>query len=335
VSYVPRVSLILVTYDSSPLLPAFFDALASTRYPDYEVVVVDNASRDGTLAYLADEQPTARVIANTTNCGFGSACNQGARIASGDVFVFLNPDVLVTRDWLSILVRRLSEQPDIGIICPTTLYPGEAPGTVASSVEEVAAVPGCAMMMPRRVWEALGGFDEAIFLYWEDTELCWRAWLLGWRVAADLEAHVYHERGGSTRGRRWDVELTRNGLYTYLKLMRWRRVVPFVMLLAVKTVAKAVLHRDRHMLSAWISNMRRLGPTLRARAAFRARITGDAGMLEQRIRTQARRLRREREQRRRGVPWRLRFGTARRHVGRIGVVVRRLYDRGEEDRSRP
>ena len=141
--------------------------------------------------------------------------------------MFLNPDVFVTPDWLAILVRRVAEYPDAAIICPTTLYPDQPVPIATTAVEESAAVPGCAMLMPRAAWQELGGFDERIFLYWEDTELCWRAWLLGRRVLADLEALVYHERGGSGGGgRRWDAEQIKNGLYTYLKLMRWRRAHP-------------------------------------------------------------------------------------------------------------
>lgn len=264
----PLVSLILVTYNSADLLPAFFAALERTAYTRYEVLVVDNASRDGTVRYLAAAQPELPLLVNRENVGFGRACNQGARAAAGDLLVFLNPDVVVTPDWLQILLRHLTERPDAGIICPTTLYPDQAPPHATAPVEEVASVPGCAMMVARHAWEQLGGFDERIFMYWEDTELCWRSWLLGLPVLADLEAYVYHERGGSTGGQRWDHELIKNSLLTYLKLMRWRRVLPFAAGLAARTAAKLVLHRDPRLLAAWTWNLRCLRTTLRARWAI-------------------------------------------------------------------
>jgi N-acetylglucosaminyl-diphospho-decaprenol L-rhamnosyltransferase len=263
----PLVSLIVVTYDSAALLPAFFMALATTIYAPYEVLVVDNASQDGTPALVAERYPQARLLANSQNLGFGRACNQGARAARGDLLVFLNPDVIVTPGWLTILARRAAEYPDAAIICPTTLYPGQPPPYAATAVEELAAVPGCAMLMPRAAWEELGGFDEQIFLYWEDTELCWRAWLLGRRVLADLEALVYHERGGSGGGARWDAERIKNSLYTYLKLMRWRRAILFAALLAAKTLAKMVLRRQTGLLDGWRWNITHLGQTLAARRA--------------------------------------------------------------------
>jgi len=267
----PLVSLILVTYNSADLLPAFFAALERTAYAPYEVLVVDNASTDGTVRYLAAAQPELPLLVNRENVGFGRACNQGARAAAGELIVFLNPDVAVTPDWLTILQRHLDERPDAGIICPSTLYPDQSPPQATVSVEEVASVPGCAMMVTRRAWEQLGGFDEHIFMYWEDTELCWRAWLLGWPVLTDLEAYVYHERGGSTRGQRWDHELIKNSLFTYLKLMRWRRVLPFAAGLAARTAIKLVLHRDPRLLAAWTWNLRRLRATLHERRAIPGR----------------------------------------------------------------
>src|SRR5262245_50338862 len=117
------VSLIVVTYNSVALLTDFFAALAATTYQPYEVLVVDNASSDGTAAYIAERHPEVKLLANATNQGFGRACNQGARAAGGEMLLFLNPDVIVTPDWLTILVRHLRERPDAAILCPTTLYP--------------------------------------------------------------------------------------------------------------------------------------------------------------------------------------------------------------------
>ena len=298
----PLVSLIVVTYNSAALLPDFFAALATTKYAPYEVLVVDNASQDDTLQVLATDYPTARLIANRENLGFGRACNQGGRAAHGELLVFLNPDVFVTPGWLAILVRHVAEHPDAAIICPTTLYPDQPAPIVTAAVEESAAVPGCAMLLPRAAWQALGGFDEQIFLYWEDTELCWRAWLRGWRVLADLEALVYHARGGSGGGgQRWDAEQIKNGLYTYLKLMRWRRAIPFAALLAGKTFAKLVLRRQPGLLAAWRWNWQHLGQTLAARRELlRARRINPAA-LERRIAAHARRQRSERAERRRSA----------------------------------
>ena len=296
----PLISLIIVTYNSAVLLPECLAAIASTTYPNYEVLVVDNASSDGTPQLVAERYPRVRLLPNSENIGFGRACNQGARAANGELLVFLNPDVVVTPDWLSILARHMADRPDAGILCPQTLYPDQSPPNAAVPVADTAAVPGCAMLVRRAAWQQLGGFDERFFLYWEDTDLCWRAWLLGWRVLEDFEAYVYHERGGSAASQRWDTELTKNSLRTYLKTMRWRRAVPFAVLLAFNTMAKMLLLGQRDLLDAWGWNWRRLGETLALRRELARARRGNPADLERLIAIHQRRgrqARRGRQQR--------------------------------------
>lgn len=298
----PLISLILVSYESSRLLPKFFTALKETEYEPYEVIVVDNASNDGSIAYLEKYQPQTKVIANSINLGFGRACNQGARVAHGDMFVFLNPDVVVTPSWLTFLVEHINKYPDIAIICPQTLYLDEAIGKFDGIyVQEKAAVPGCAMMITRRAWQDLGGFDEFYFLYWEDVEICWRAWLRGWRVAVDLQAYVYHDRGGSVGGKSLHGETTKNCLYTYLKLMRWRKVFPFIIYQVARTFAILLLIPQKGMFSAWSSILVQLPEILSKRRAFAKKVCGNPIDLEHKISEQNQRQRRARQARRHKV----------------------------------
>jgi GT2 family glycosyltransferase len=256
-----KASLILITYNSIRTLPTFFDTLKQTESVTYEVVAVDNASSDGTLAFL-HQQPQLRVIANRENRGFGQAANQGAAIADGDVLVFLNPDVWFTPQWLLQLQQTLVREPQAGIICPATLFPGQPIPPAIQLVRD--RVPGSAMLVRRAVWQQLGGFDPQIFLYWEDTDLCWRAWLAGYRVIADHAAIVYHERGGSGGGNRWVAEYTRNGIYVHLKLMPWRRVWRFVGRQAMASLAR-MARGANGIPAAWWWNLRHLGSTYRQR----------------------------------------------------------------------
>ena len=193
----PLVSLIVVTYNDEQLLPRFFEHLAATTYPNYEVIAVDNDSADGTEAYLRDRAPTVTTISNDVGVGFGKAANQGALDAAGELLALMNADVFVTPDWLDRLVAHTAKQPDVGILSPTVLAPALAERPVASGTAETAAVPGCAMMVRRSTWSELEGFDPVFYLYWEDTDLCWRAWLRGWRVLEALDTKVVHLEGGS------------------------------------------------------------------------------------------------------------------------------------------
>ncbi len=261
----PLVSLILVTYNSAGLLAPFLTTLATTSYRPYELIVVDNASADTIVADLAN-WPDLRVIVRQTNQGFGRACNQGAAAAHGELLIFLNPDVTFTPEWLGRLVETMQHDQTAAIVCPETLYPAELPQPKPSAIpEESAAVPGSALMIRRSDWQALGGFDERIFMYWEDVDLCWRAWLAGRRVLIERRAIVYHTRGGSGGGGgKWEAEAAKNGLYVHLKMMRWRVIIPFLLWLLAKTSTRALLGRPG-MAHAWRWNFQNLGATLAAR----------------------------------------------------------------------
>jgi N-acetylglucosaminyl-diphospho-decaprenol L-rhamnosyltransferase len=259
----PLVSAIVVAHDSADVLPACLSALAATDYPSLEVLVVDNASNDSS-AQVAGGRPGVRVVGCGENLGFGRACNLGAASAGGDVLVFLNPDVVVTPAWLSPLVEHLRAQPDVAILCPTTARPDEAVAPTAR-LEDCPNLAGAAMAVPRPAWEWLGGFDEEIFLYWEDTDLCWRAWLGGRRVVKDHESIVRHERGGSGGGLGWSAEQVKNGLYVHLKLMPWARTVRFAVRMAAKTALRMAQQRDPALLGAWAWNLVHLPATLRRR----------------------------------------------------------------------
>ena len=287
----PLVSIVLVTYNDERFLPEYLRRLDATTYEPRELIVVDNGSTDATLELLRARRNRLHLIENAPSVGFGAACNQAAELAQGELLVFMNADVWVTPDWLAQLVKRMQEQADAGIVSPVTLpvYKGVEPSE--QPYRDVAAVPGCAMMVRRSAWDELGGFEPHFFLTWEDTELCWRARLAGWRVLEDLEAHVWHLGRGSWR--RWAAEELHNGLYTHLKLMRWRRTVPFLGIAAMRTAAKLVLLRDASLLRAWSRAFRKL-PTARAERRRWLRDRGRSRALERLVSAHWRRRRRER-----------------------------------------
>ncbi len=275
------ISLIIVTYNSARCLPALFASLASTQYAHYEIIVVDNASTDTSVQLIDIHAPQAQVLINPDNHGFGCACNLGAAAAQGEFLIFMNPDIQVTPEWLDKLLGCAAAAPDAALISPETLpmsmiHSDKRP-QILRQYDHSAALPGCALMMRRKAWEQLGGFDERIFLYWEDTELCWRAWLLGWRVLVAHEALVFHERGGSGGGSAWAIEAAGNGLYTHLKLMRWRRVLAYMLRLLIKTMLRPSLYQ------AWLHNVRGLGLTLATRRHILAQRVIDPARLESMI----------------------------------------------------
>jgi N-acetylglucosaminyl-diphospho-decaprenol L-rhamnosyltransferase len=209
------VDVVVVTYESAGELAGCLTALPRQA----NAVVVDNASRDRS-AELARELG-ALVVRNRRNRGFAAAANQGARLGRGDLVLFLNPDAVIRQPDLQRLVAVLEGDPRLFAVGPRLRRPDgseqqawwpfpSAGATWAEALglrrlrpprpEADGAVPfvvGACMLVRRRRFEALGGFDERFWLYGEEADLCYRAWRRGWRVAPVPDATARHVGGAS------------------------------------------------------------------------------------------------------------------------------------------
>ncbi len=208
-----RASIIVVSYNSIRYLPACLTAIAAQLGADDELIVVDNASTDGSAAYVARVWPMARLL-RRANDGYAGGNNAGAALARGDLLVVLNPDALVLPGALDALLAPLAD-PTIGMTTARILLSTDSArintsgndvhftglaycrgaGAQAQAVDdsgEVAAVSGAAFAMRRTVFHELGGFDAAFFLYVEDTDLSWRVRMRGLRIWYTAAARVLH-----------------------------------------------------------------------------------------------------------------------------------------------
>ncbi|MET0936157.1 MAG: glycosyltransferase family 2 protein [Luteibacter sp.] len=224
-------SIVIVLADSGPFTRECVDhALASTV--PVEVIVVDNGSTDGIpealdRAYADDDR--VRVIYNRANLGFGPAVNRGAAQARGSRLLVLNPDCLVDPDTIARMAAHMDVHTGIvgAVVCDSAGNPDPASrrrdplvgravrhmlglggkdgidigGPLPEGAEEVEDVSGAILLMPRAVFERLGGFDEAFFLHCEDLDLCRRARDGGYKVVLAGDVHVLHGKGGSSRHR--------------------------------------------------------------------------------------------------------------------------------------
>lgn len=220
------VTAVVVAWNSSADLPR---ALASVRGRVAEAIVVDNASGDGTAAVARAH--AARVISNPENVGFARAANLGLRAAGTPLALLLNPDAELRFGALDALLRVLAARPRVAVVGPRTrnqdgsiqlsfghdLGPlserrqrrlvqgvGRRDPEVLRQVEALAARPhdpdwvsGSCWLARRTALEAVGGFDEAFFLYEEDADLCRRLRAAGWEIAYAPDAEVVHRLGGS------------------------------------------------------------------------------------------------------------------------------------------
>ena len=258
----PTLSIIVVTYNSANLLAAFNASCATdpaTRH--YEYIVVDNASNDAPQSLL----PHAQWLFLESNVGYGSACNRGAAVARGTYVVFCNPDILVTPFWAERLMAHLVANPDVACIAPETRYPGERL-PLATGIADRDALPGAALMMRRADWAHFGGFDEQLFLYWEDTDFCWRVQRAGRRTVVARDVEIFHQRNGSGGGARYWLHLyIQNGIYAHLVSQPWPRVSVFVFKQLVALPWRLITRCDRRLLTAFVWNIRHLPQTLRRR----------------------------------------------------------------------
>ncbi len=211
-----KTSIVLVSYNGAGYLDECLASLLQEAGRDDEIIVVDNASGDDSARLVLERWPQVRLFSNRTNRGFAAGCNQGARLASGEVLVFVNQDTRVAPGWLKALAAGLSEgdgvalatsqvlvmsQPERIQACGqevhyTGLVFGRGFGATAGSLsgaETVGAVTGCSFAVRRDVWQELGGLDEALYMYYEETDLCWRARLRGYRSVCVPCSVVHHD----------------------------------------------------------------------------------------------------------------------------------------------
>jgi len=232
-------SVIIVAADSgagpAECVARVLDSAASA-----EVIIVDNASADGCVDAVESRwarDARVRIVRNGRNLGFGTGCNRGAAIATGDALLFLNPDCAVAPDTLARL--RAAAEPATGMLGVDIVdaeglsepasrrrdpllrraimalsglarferrWPALAgvvlpPASNRPPVEDVDAVSGALMYVPRAVFERIGGFDESYFLHAEDLDLCRRVRDAGLRVTCVNGIKVLHGKGGSSRHR--------------------------------------------------------------------------------------------------------------------------------------
>jgi len=228
----PSLSTVIVTFNSAATLPACLEALrAHAPAASREIVVVDNASPDGTSATVARDWPGVTLLRMESNLGFAAANNRGIRASTGERLLLVNPDAVVTAHAVDHLMAALDGDSTVAIAGPRIIDatgraelsfgPHIAPWAeawqklrvrghehgwplIAGSVERDTRRPqfpdwvsGACWLARRSVLEAAGLFDERFFLYTEDVDLCARVRSAGHRVAFVPSAVIHHARGAS------------------------------------------------------------------------------------------------------------------------------------------
>jgi hypothetical protein len=223
----PELSIIIVNYNGRSFLKLCLSAVKENAKPaDFEMIVVDNGSKDGSSEFLRENFPWVKLIRNKKNFGYAKANNQGIRRARGEFVLFLNPDTRIFPGALHLLCEGIKASPSVGAVGPALLSEenrhqvsfGRKVDFTHEVLQkcllnfyfrrrlknmrrkfEVGWLSGACLMTRRSVLEETGYFDENYFLYFEDIDLCQRIQKTGRKLMFLPQAKVLHFEGTSTQ----------------------------------------------------------------------------------------------------------------------------------------
>ena len=221
------IAVVILNWNGEKLLEQFLPSV-TTHSPEATVYVADNASTDGSIAFLKENYPDIKIIQNTGNHGFAKGYNEALKEVEEELYVLVNSDVEVTEGWLTPVIELFERDPETAIIQPKILdyknksyfeYAGAAGGfldkygfpfcrgRIIETVEEdkgqyddeteIFWASGACMFIRKSVYRELGGFDEDFFAHQEEIDLCWRAFNKNYKAKFCYSSIIYHV-GGAT-----------------------------------------------------------------------------------------------------------------------------------------
>lgn len=252
----PLVSIVIVNYNALEYLRDCLDSVLGTKYPNYEVIVVDNNSSDGSRE-IARRYTNITLIENEENKGFAEGCNIGIGVARGTYITLLNPDTTVKETWLNPVIETMEKDSSIGIAQSKLLLMDREnvlddtgmyldfngffvhPGLLKKDDGEfdklvpIFSAKGAAMTIRTSLLKDIGTLDTDFFAYLEESDLCWRAWLRNFKVIFVPASIVYHAWGASSPTKKavqFTLYLgTRNRIMMLTKNLQARNIPSFLL----------------------------------------------------------------------------------------------------------
>jgi len=217
------VSLIILNWNGKHFLNDCLKSVSRIKYKPLEVIVVDNNSTDGSQEFVKKNYPKFKLIENKENFGFAEGNNIGFRASKGEYVMFLNNDTKVEPDFINFLIDDFKTDKKIGCLQPQMRVMKDRKildeaGSFMSFTgflyhygyrksyklekynkkREIFSAKGACIIFPRKVLDKIGVFDKDFFIFFEETDLCFRVWLAGYTVMYEPKSVIYHFVGGDT-----------------------------------------------------------------------------------------------------------------------------------------
>jgi hypothetical protein len=257
----PLVSVVVVNYNGRHLLEDCFRSLTHQSYRNYEMILVDNGSKDDSISFMKEHFPNVHIVQLSSNTGFARGTNAGINEAKGEFILTLNNDTCVFSDFIEKLIQPMMREPAVGMCASKMISPDKKINSTGICIsrsgaawdrggfeedhgqydyeEEVFGPCAGAALYRRIMLDEIGLFDEDFFLFMEDVDLAFRARLAGWKCMYAPEACVIHKHGG-TAGYQSDLSIyygNRNLLWYVVKNYPARTFFLFLPWLAVRNTA--------------------------------------------------------------------------------------------------
>lgn len=217
------VSIIIINWNGISDLKDLLPSLKKVKYKNFETIIVDHGSTDGSIEYVKKNYPKIKLLEKKKNLGFALGNNVGVKEAKGEYILLLNNDTIVKPDFLTNLVDFIESDSKIGVVQPKIIFADskklQSAGTYLTNTgflyhvgfdkdpnlakynkrKEIFSANGACMLIKREVIKKVGLFDKDFFLYFEETDFCWRVWLTGYTIKYVPEAVIYHKGGKATK----------------------------------------------------------------------------------------------------------------------------------------
>lgn len=276
----PLISIVSVNYNSAHDTIEFIHSLVQSDYKNWELIIVDNASKESPARLIKEKYPQVRVLESKTNLGFAGGNNLALEHCAGDYIFFVNNDTILPRDTLGKLVNRALNIENLGALSPKFEYyhsPGileyagattinkftarnklignSLPDIGFSGLHESQYMHGGGMLIPSKVLASVGPMEEDFFLYYEEMDWSERIRSAGYKIYCDRDIRIYHKESASV-GRLNPLKtyyMTRNRIFFMRRNYPGVELIPFILFFSLVSFPKNVL---THLLRGEYKHLR-------------------------------------------------------------------------------